>query len=151
MNWVGSFTIDELLDNVLDPAHPRPPEGNGAYLVSRRSWTKHPTRDCEPLYSGGNTGTSQRFRTRVGDLIADMFGLFGGPKGHHSGGQSLYRYCIEHQIHPKQLHIGWFGDCACKRCAENVIFEQFRPQLNKIQPPRCSVHLVNIYSESAFL
>jgi hypothetical protein len=59
-------------------------------LVTRRGWRSRPTPKCEPLYVGGITGKSQRFRTRVGDLLADIFGFYNGKHtriGHHSGGR----------------------------------------------------------------
>jgi len=140
MKWIGPYTIDELLDSCLAPSHPRPPESNGVYLISQNSWSGQPTQDCVPLYVGSNTGKSERFRTRIGDLIADMFGFFGDETGHHSGGQSLHRYCTENQLNPKKLYIGWVEKCACSRCTENKLYDQLHPLKNKSRPPRCKVH-----------
>ena len=135
MKWIGPFKIDSLLDNCLDEWHPWPPEANAVYLVSQKAWKTRPTGDCIPLYVGSNTGRSPRFRTRVGDLIADMFGFF----AHSSGGQSLYNHCKQERINPKQLYIGWAG-CSCMRCAENLLYDYLEPKLNKVRPSRCLDH-----------
>jgi len=140
MNWIGPYTIDNLLDNFLKPSHTKLPEANGVYLISQRPWSEEPTIKCIPLYVGSNTGKSKRFRTRIGDLIADMFGFFGSETGHHSGGQTLNKYCKENNLNPKKLYIGWVERCRCVRCAENEIFDNLEPFLNKNRPSRCKEH-----------
>lgn len=132
MNWVGSITVDELLEGAFNPAIPRPPLEPSVYLVSRSPWQGEPTVACEPLYAGGLLGDWPRFRTRIGDLIADMFGFFGevGKKGHHSSSQSIHRYCIEHGISPLHLYIGWAEKVSCHRCAEIMLYEMLSPRLN---------------------
>ena len=140
MKWIGPYTIDELLDSFLKPSHPRPSEDKGVYLVSENPWNGEPTCDCIPLYVGSNTGMSKRFRTRIGDLIADMFGFFGTETGHHSGGQTLYDYCKKNRLNPKKLYIGWVENCSCVRCAENEVYAQLKPSLNKNRPTRCKEH-----------
>jgi len=107
MSWSGPFTIGELLKKCLDNSFPRPSESSGVYLISRKSWEGQPSEGCDPLYVGSNTGESKRFRTRLGDLIADMFGFFGTETGHHSGGQTLHGYCMQEKMNPKELYIGW--------------------------------------------
>ena len=82
--------MKQLLGDVVAKKLPRPPEKGSAYVVTQREWSGHPTKESTPLYVGGNSGKSDRFRTRVGDLIADTFGFFGGDTGHHSGGQHLH-------------------------------------------------------------
>jgi hypothetical protein len=140
MKWIGPFTIDELLNNCFNDSYPRPPELDSIYVISRNMWTNNPTKDCIPLYIGSNTGKSKRFRTRIGDLIADMFGFFGEETGHHSGGQTLYKYCKESSLNPKNLFIGWLTNCKCQRCEENAIYNQLQPSLNKSRPPKCNRH-----------
>ena len=140
MEWIGAYSIDALLDSFLTPLHPRPPEANGVYVISKNPWNGQPTRDCIPLYVGSNTGKSKRFRTRIGDLIADMFGFFGDDTGHHSGGQSLHAYCKENHLNPKKLYIGWVEKCSCVRCMENRVYDQLKPLLNKNRPTRCKEH-----------
>lgn len=136
MKWVGPFTINKLLNSCLDDAHPWPPESNGVYLVSRKAWKIRPNWDCIPLYVGSNTGRSSGLCTRVGDLIADMFGFF----WHSSGGQSLYNYCKEKKLNPKRLYIGWVENCGCFRCAENYIYDLLKPELNRRRPAKCKQH-----------
>lgn len=142
MKWVGPITIDNLLDGVTDPSIPRPPVEPSVYLVSHSPWHNEPTIACEPLYVGGLLSDSPRFRTRIGDLFADMFGFFGdvGKKGHHSGGQTLYRYCNNNGISPRHLYIGWAEEVSCHRCAENSLYEKLSPRLNKKRPPACAIH-----------
>ena len=138
MRWVGPLTIESLLDECLvKPVWP--PESGGVYLVSRGNWNVRPNEECFPLYVGSNTGKAPRFRTRVGDLVADMFGFFGST-GHSSGGRSLHAYCCEEQVNPKRLYIGWADNCSCLRCAENYIYDWLDPKLNKNRPPRCQNH-----------
>jgi len=138
--WVGPYTIDQLLDNCLNDAFPKPPESDSIYLVSAKSWKSRPSQDCSPLYVGSTTGRSRRFRTRIGDLIADMFGFFQPETGHSSGGQSLNGYCKRNNSNPKQLYIAWLAECRCIRCAELYFWEFLEPQLNFNRPPTCKQH-----------
>ena len=140
MKWIGSLSIEQILSKSIDPSFAKTPESGSVYLVSAKSWQGVPDANSCPLYVGGNTGNSNRFRTRVGDLLADMFGFFGNETGHHSGGQSLHQYCLEHQLNPLTLHIGWIDECECHRCAEVKLFKILNPLLNKNRPSRCSIH-----------
>jgi hypothetical protein len=154
MSWVGPLTIDQLLDNWLTKSV-WPPDSNGVYLVSRFAWTgRWPSDGCLPLYVGSNTGKSPRFRTRIGDLIADMFGFFGEStgqsSGHSSGGVSLHDYCVEERLTPKQLFICWVDNCTCLRCAETYVCGWLEPKLNKNRPPRCREHQESQKLQSAF-
>jgi hypothetical protein len=137
--WIGPFTIQQMLDNCLNDAFPKPPYSGSVYVVSLDSWFNSPPPQIRPLYIGSNTGTSQRFRTRIGDLLADLFGFF-GDKGHHSGGRSLFSYCQQHQVHPFNLYLAWVASCDCHRCLENELYRDLEPKLNRKAPPRCSIH-----------
>jgi hypothetical protein len=141
MKWIGPLTLDKLLNQVSAAAPPMPPASDSVYLVSLKAWKGEPTGACEPLYIGGNTSTtSARFRTRLGDLVADLFGFYTDETGHHSGGRSLNLYCRKHRINPKSLFIGWVDRCECRRCAEIMLYEKFTPKLNKNRPSYCKVH-----------
>ena len=140
MRWIGPYTIDELLTSVASGWENAPPESCAVYLVSRRSWADEPTLACEPLYVGGNTGDSERFRTRIGDLVADLFGFYGCSTGHHSGGRSLNQYCRKNRVDPRSLFIGWTLECTCGRCGEVEFYEFLQPQLNRKRPSRCPNH-----------
>src|SRR5262245_28676742 len=100
LEWVGPFKIRDYLEKAIDEDQVWPPESGGVYVVSLRRWNGRPTKQCDVLYVGSNTGASNRFITRIGDLIADMLGFWGEQTGHHSGGQSLWKYCREHGINP---------------------------------------------------
>lgn len=131
-----------------------PPPGDAVYLVSRYQWSRSPTAAAEPLYIGGNTGASRRFCTRVGDLVADMFGFSGGGTGHHTGGQLLWKWCDANRVHPGDLWLGWATSRRwCGRCAETALYEAFpkapkaelddmkgRGLRNQKRPPRCKAH-----------
>jgi len=140
MKWIGPYKTDELLDGMMTDSHPKPPPANSVYVISQRSWQDAPTFECIPLYVGSNTSTSQRFRTRVGDLIADMFGFFTTETGHHSGGQSLHQFCKEHGVNPRNLYIGWVQHCECPRCLENKVYNGLKPRLNRNKPAKCKKH-----------
>ena len=142
MRWVGPITVDRLLDWGSDSSIPPPPLEPSVYIVSRLAWHNEPSVDCTPLYSGGLTSDSPRFRARIGDLIADMFGFFGevGKKGHHSGGQAIFRYCIENSVSPRHLYLGWAEDVSCHRCEENRLYTKLSPELNRKRPPPCPIH-----------
>ncbi len=139
MNWTGPFSIRDLLERSFELG-PQIPEAESVYVVSRKRWQQAPTPSCDPLYVGSNTGRSARFRTRIGDLIADLLGFFGNTTGHSSGGQSLHAFCRENDLHPHELFIGWLCECSCPRCTEYALVEQLHPRLNKVRPPRCKVH-----------
>jgi hypothetical protein len=67
-------SFPELIANCLEP-DVWPPEDKGVYVVTVRGWSGAPTRAAEVPYVGP-TGQSRRFRTRIGDLVADMFGFW---------------------------------------------------------------------------
>lgn len=138
--WIGPFQMKQLLGDVIAKELPRPPESGSSYVVTQREWRGHPTTDSIPLYVGGNSGKSNRFRTRIGDLIADTFGFFGGGTGHHSGGQHLHEWCQENHFNPLHLYVGWVESCACHRCLEIELFHLLSPTLNRVRPTRCPAH-----------
>ena len=138
--WVGPFQMKQLLGDVVINALPRPPEKGSAYVVTRKQWKDFPTIQSVPLYVGGNRGASSRFRTRVGDLIADAFGFYGGGTGHHSGGQHLHEWCREESVNPLHLYIGWVHKCSCHRCLEIDLYRVLSPSLNQMRPTRCPSH-----------
>src|SRR2546423_422791 len=113
--WIGPFQLQQLLDCCLDDRHRKPPMEGSAYLVTEKRWRTSPNRASVPLYVGGNTGRSARFRTRLGDLLADAFGFFGGGTGHHSGGQSLHEWCRKESVNPLKLYIAWIEGSECHR------------------------------------
>ena len=142
MEWAGPITIDELLDCAFDSDIPRPPLEPSVYVVSLDSWEVEPTADGNVLYVGSLTSPAPRFRTRIGDLVADLFGFFGetGKKGHHSGAQTMHKYCLENGINPRKLFIGWALEVECHRCAENTLYDVLEPRLNKVRPSACRKH-----------
>lgn len=139
--WVGPFEIQRVLDHSIDDSMPLPPESGSAYVVTRNAWKTAPTSDAVVLYVGGTTGRSARFRTRLGDVLADAFGFFGEETGHSSGGQSIHGWCRENQVSPLRLHIAWVRRCDCHRCLEVELVRRFSPLLNRRKPPRCKKHV----------
>jgi hypothetical protein len=112
------------------------------YVVSNLTWRGQPTKESDVLYVGSNTGESDRFITRIGDLIADMLGFWGQQTGHHSGGMRLWEYCHKNRINPLDLFLGWQVERPCVRCAEYDIFTALAPKLNRKRPARCSAHVM---------
>ena len=140
--WVGPSQIKELLRDVIpQKLLPDLPEKGSAYLVTQKKWDEYPTSKSVPLYVGGNSGKSSRFRTRVGDLVCDTFGFFGEETGHHSGGKSLNGWCRENEFDPLSLYVGWIASCTCHRCLENDLFGALTPALNRMRPTRCPIHI----------
>ncbi|MCF8721780.1 hypothetical protein [Nitrospina gracilis] len=153
--WVGPFTIKQLLENCHNCEQEWPPDTNGVYVVSLKKWRGQPKRSSEVIYVGGNAGKSKRFATRIGDLFADIFGFYGGGTGHHSGGQAIYEFCNSKRTPPLELFIGWkkylidpkvkssrFHNCP--RCQELKLYEQFKgigDFLNKYRPRKCKKHI----------
>jgi len=115
--WEGPFRIKQLLNSCIDGRAPRPPNKGSAYLITRHKWGKSPTAKSKPLYVGGITGRSQRFRTRVGDLLADAFGFYNEKDrtGHHWGGRHLHEWCIENRVNPLNLYVAWIKRTKCQR------------------------------------
>jgi hypothetical protein len=139
-DWVGPFSARQILERCMDKSIPRCPESGSAYLVSRCAWISEPTLRCQPLYVGGNTGSSSRFYTRIGDLLADLFGFFTDETGHHSGGQSLHRWCRENHVDPLRLYLAWVRRCTCHHCLEIDLVRELSPALNRKAPARCPNH-----------
>ena len=140
ITWIGPFEFGSLLRDRLDPEAPWPPISGSAYLVTQHFWDRQPTPKSVPLYVGGNTGHSQRFRTRIGDLLADSFGFFTPERGHHSGGQSIWKWSNEHVVNPLALHLAWVQPGNCHRCLESSLVSQLKPLLNKHRPASCREH-----------
>jgi hypothetical protein len=138
--WIGPFQIRSLLEHALDSDGIRPPEHGSSYLVTLYGWSDRPLSDSGILYVGGITGGSARFRTRIGDLIADMFGFFTSTTGHHSGGQHLNSWCIAEKVHPLDLYLSWVEGATCHRCLEVRMHRTLKPQLNRVVPARCRTH-----------
>jgi hypothetical protein len=145
--WVGPFQIRKLLETAADRNAIRPPERHSAYVVTQRTWHGNPPRPKDPaargpvLYVGGNTRNPDRFRTRIGDLLADAFGFYASLNGHHSGGQSLHEWCLENGTGPLDLHLAWVEGTKCHRCLEIRLYEALRPLLNRARPSRCELHI----------
>lgn len=140
MAWHGAYQIRTYLESCVEEDHDRPPESSGVYVVTQKRWRTEPNHRSGVLYIGGNTGQSARFRTRLGDLIADMLGFFGDSTGHHSGGRRLWGWCRTERINPLDLYIGWQSGVECHRCAEIDMFRELKPLLNKNRPPKCTQH-----------
>lgn len=138
--WVGPFRVRDMLARCLDDGFPKPPKTGSAYLVTIKRWVSHPDERSGRLYVGGNVGASERFRTRIGDLLADAFGFFTDKTGHSSGGQSLHHWCKEHHVNPLTLYVAWVLGTDCHRCLEVRLFRELSPRLNKVAPSKCSKH-----------
>ncbi len=141
LKWAGPVTVDRLIDCFFGNGLPCPPESESVYLVTQLPWEGAPTAACQPLYVGSNATNPRLFVTRLGSLIADMFGFFSAERGHHSGGQSIFQYCRENGINPRQLYIGWLVDCECGLCNEWKVWLDLLPKLNRREPPLCRHHL----------
>ncbi len=137
--WVGPFEIQRFLSRCHTRSFPRPQVSRSCYVITRYHWRKSPDERAFPLYVGGNTGKTKRFRTRIGDLLADAFGLF-GKTGRHSGGQQLYKWCRRQNISALRLYIAWVSGVHCHRCLEVRLCEELKPQLNRKAPARCKKH-----------
>ncbi|EJY0884961.1 hypothetical protein OE987_003603 [Vibrio cholerae] len=157
LQWSRAFQIRELLNNVASENTVRPPCSNGVYIVTRKPWLEEPSVLDLPLYFGGNTQNTNRFRTRIGCLIADLMGFYSEGSGHHSGGQSLHQWCQENAINPQDLYIGWATSIEswCARCAENSVATSLTQGnwqgnfnaiglLNKNRPSACKIHNVAV-------
>lgn len=138
--WVGPFQVLKILEAASDSHAIRPPERGSAYLVTQHAWCSSPERASGPLYVGGITGQSDRFRTRIGDLLADAFGFYTKATGHSSGGTSLHKWCLAHQVRPLDLYLSWIEGTQCHRCLERRLHGSLSPILNRLVPSRCKLH-----------
>lgn len=137
MPWVGPFRIETLLSRCIDTSQEWPQEDKGVYVVTRVAWVDGPESTDGVLYVGGTLGTSPRFCTRVGDLVADLHGFYGSKTGHHSGGQKLHEWCVKNRVRPGELFLGWRNYVHCARCAEAHEITRLAPLLNRNKAPRC--------------
>jgi hypothetical protein len=140
--WHGPYKIRDLLEAAIDDKQDWPPDDGLVYLVTEQPWSQEaPDENSLPLYLGATTGEGGRFVTRIGDLIADLFGFYGTQTGHSSGGQAIYDYAYRAKFRPGDFYLSWLLDPdGCRRCAESEWHERLSPRLNKISPPKCSVH-----------
>ena len=143
MPWVGPFQIKEFLKKSLDKKQPLPTGKKGIHLVTKKKWQGTPSKKCEPMYVGGVTGDSDRLLSRVGELVAAMFGLYSKNTKTHTGGQLIsthFRRTEEKEYHPLGLWIAWRTDITCNRCAEKKVYDEIRPWCNERSPPFCNKH-----------
>jgi hypothetical protein len=146
LEWVGPFAVRTMLDRCLDDSFLHPPDAGSAYFVSQRRWETFPSSACGPLYIGGNTSQSPYFRTRIGSLIADLFGFFNESemKGHHTGAMSVHQWCRANGVHPSKLFIGWVKPGPCHRCLEYYLYLKFSVEPNRLlnvkAPAECKDH-----------
>jgi hypothetical protein len=140
-SWVSPCQIGEMLKWPLDRKPPRR-DTKTAYVITRGKWDVWPNPDSEPLYVGGTTGKNPRFWTRLGDLIADLFGFYTDAKtsSHHSGARSIRKWCRDNKVSPLELYIAWVKGKTCHRCLETELYERLKPILNKSRPPHCQSH-----------
>ena len=90
---------------------------------------------------GGNLKDTTCLFDRVSSLIADILGLFGDRHvRHHSGGQSIWSYCLNDGTKPLDLYLGWVLGVPCRRCAEYELYLALKPTQNKNPPSRCKKH-----------
>jgi hypothetical protein len=54
-----------------------------------------------------------------------MHQFFCESTGHHSGGQSLFKWCKDSDVHPADLFIAWALQTWCGRCAEIDLAKHF--------------------------
>lgn len=161
MNWAEPCTIRDLLDRCARDDSARPPVGPSVYLITERFWEPSRYEDdwdriraAKPLYVGDNSKNPQRFRTRVGDFIADLFGFCvlrdkdldgqGDGTGHHPGARRVREWCHERpddpdlRGDPSLLWITWLESCDCGHCAEWQSFWELNGSLlNRNTPPQC--------------
>ncbi len=153
--WIGPFKVKVLLENCMNKSQEWPAKDNGVYVVSKEKWRGEPKITNKILYVGGNTGKSERFATRIGDLIADMFGFYGGGTGHHSGGRSINKDCKNENLNPLNLYLGWkkylidpesksSRPANCPRCHERTLYDDLKPKLNKKKPSKCPWHKLSL-------
>ena len=144
LRWAGSHSLRSMLGSVLHKNRPMPPDKAGVYVVSLQPWSGAPTTTHEVIYVGSNTGGSTRFKTRIGDLIADVFGFYSieGRIGHHSGGRRIHKWCKSNRVDPLELNVGWaiMESSMCHRCLETELYDALAPKLCVRRPPRCKEH-----------
>ena len=141
VEWYGPIRVSEWLRALhLDP-DARPPEQSGAYLITVRQWRKTPGCASHPLWVGGQR--NRFLRLRLGDLVADSFGLYiDTESSRHIGGRKLFKWCREHRTPFLDLWIAWCT-ADCHRCLEGDLYDHLKPcgtLLNQNQPGRCSSH-----------
>jgi hypothetical protein len=141
-SWVGPYQIRKMLELSIGWKHPRR-DTKTAYVITRSKWDDWPSPDSGPLYVGGTTGKNPRFWSRLGDLIADLFGFFTDDKtsSHHAGARSIRKWCRHNEVNPLDLYLAWVKGNRCHRCLETELFERVMPELNKIRPPLCKLHI----------
>ena len=113
VEWAGPYKLETLLRRSSETDFELPPADPSVNIITKSGWTATPSTESTPLYVGRITGQSERFRTRVGQLVAHMCGLF--VDGKHSGGESLHAYCRQKELDPLGLYIAWARRCVCSK------------------------------------
>src|SRR5437763_15429756 len=108
LKFVGPFRLRDYINDLLAIRIPNPlPIRPGVYIVTEQPWTGWPS-PGQVLYVGG----TDKLLERVADLIIDLLGFFDGGDGrpwvgHHTGGQSCWRYCNDNHKQVGELFIAW--------------------------------------------
>ena len=139
MPWYGPYQIAQLLTHTVGEGAWLPPDNGTVYVVTR---TDQRVQQINPLpnvlYVGGITAQN-RFRIRVGDLIADMLGFFSeNLPTRHCAGPKVRCWCQLHGVNPSELYLWWKTE-GCPRCEEIIAFDELHPKLNKKRPNRCDL------------
>jgi hypothetical protein len=115
----------------------------GIYIVTERSWTGTPQAEAGILYIG-QTGS---LRYRVGHLVAEILGFTNEAPGSvfsyfHSGGHTIWTdYCLQQNVEPLTLNIGWTTKFECLNCAESELIRKFNPGYNASLGKICRTHV----------
>ena len=140
MPWHAPHQIGRLLCNTTNEGVEFPPNNGTVYVLTRtRRFAQQEHGLPNVLYVGGRRAEN-RFRIRIGDLIADMLGFFYEHRPtRHCAGREVRDWCRSHGIDPSRLYL-WWKTGGCPRCGEITAFDDLHPKLNNRRPPRCDQH-----------
>jgi hypothetical protein len=154
VRWRPPIQVRALLEACELDDGARPPVGPSVYLVTAEPWGPlgqgdvwEEIKKARPLYVGSNTKNELRFRTRLGDFIADLFGFYALQRedqlpragtGHHPGAREVRKWCRKNGVRPFELCISWYEpNCDCCACGEYEAWDRLRPRCNGRSPTRC--------------
>lgn len=129
LSGTRSYLIADYLNDLVRNQNAIPPDSEGVYVVSMRSWVGILGKSSGIVY----VGKARSLRHRIGELLCDLYD--------HRGDHFLWHHCCTARgLEPSSLYLGWYAPCRCPDCAEVKLRELMEAPWNLWPPRSCEHH-----------
>jgi len=124
-----SYLIADYPNELIRDQDAIPPDSEGIYVVSTRSWTGILSKSSGIVY----VGKAKSLRRRIGRLLCDLYD--------HRVDHFLWHHCCAARgLEPSSLYLGWYAQCRCLNCAEVKLRELMEAPWNLWWARTCKYH-----------